>query len=279
MAPYHVSPAVADAVHTALPLGLVGVGVAYAAQPLEWLRAFGSLFAVIALVLLGGAGAVDVLCSGLPSCRRLQSHKSAARQRLAEAFETTRAAWVFASLAAWPAYAVRLGVPTALMFTLEDAQPEAPSSLALYACKVALVTLGVDAYMYFKHRLLHTRALWAFHAGHHAFHDPSPFASFAVQPVEALLTFWPVVLLVLPAARVWAQAYSVWVAGFVLLNLYLHAGHESAAVEAVLRPLGLNSSAFHNAHHAKSARNFGELMYVWDWALGTGEHPKEGPQQ
>jgi lathosterol oxidase len=97
-----------------------------------------------------------------------------------------------------------------------------------------------------------------------------------VAPVEALATFWPVVLLTLPAAPVWAHAYALWTAGFVALNLYLHAGYESAPVEALLRGVGLNSSAFHNIHHAATVRNFGELCYIWDALLGTGAHPEKG---
>ncbi len=96
------------------------------------------------------------------------------------------------------------------------------------------------------------------------------------RPVEAFLTFWPVSLLALPEAPILGQAYALWVAGFVVLNLYLHAGHSWWVSEAALRAFGLNSSKFHNVHHEKTVQNFGELGYVWDWMLGTGAHPGEG---
>ena len=58
-----------------------------------------------------------------------------------------------------------------------------------------------------------------------------------------------------------------------LLNLYLHSGHELALVEALLAPLGINTSGFHNAHHELMWTNYGELLYVWDIILDTGFHP------
>jgi lathosterol oxidase len=212
---YHVTPAAADAIHVVLPLALVAIGAAASADgAAAWLTAFAELFVCIAGGIVGLMAAVDafgyVASSAGICCRRLQAHKTAPRQRLAEAAESLRAIWMFSALAAWTRVALVAGRPTALVFTLAEAQPEAPDNLALYLFKLLLVTLLVDGYMYFKHRILHSRPLFAFHRGHHTFHDPSPFASFAVAPVEAFATFWPVVFLTLPAAPVWAHAYGIW---------------------------------------------------------------------
>jgi sterol desaturase/sphingolipid hydroxylase (fatty acid hydroxylase superfamily) len=267
-----VPHSVARVVHAVLPPALVALGALACPEGRDaYLSAFAGLFALIATTVLLSAAVFDAGCA--LCCRRLQPQKTEAKMRGMEAFETVRAAFVFASLAAWPRARFLAGKPTAVVFSLAEAQPEAPSSVALYAAKLVLVTLLVDAYMYFKHRSLHSRPLWAFHSGHHTFHNPSPFASFAVAPVEALLTFWPVVLLGLPEAPILGQAYAAWVCGFVVLNLYLHAGHAWRPAEFALRAVGLNSSLFHNVHHEKTVQNFGELMYVWDWMLGTGSHP------
>lgn len=258
-----------EIVHVALPLSLAAVGVWVGGA--LWARCFGELFFAIGSTLLVGAGLAERLfAAGGTEC---QPGKTAARPRAAEAFESVRAAFVFSALAAWCRWQLKLGQPTALVFTLAEAQPEAPTALWLYAAKLLAVTLLVDAYMYGKHRCLHSRLLWPFHRDHHVFVNPTPFAAFAVAPVEAFLTFAPVLLLCVPQAPVWAHAYGAWTGAFVLLNLYLHAGYRIPVLEAVLRPLGVNSSAFHNVHHARTVRNFGELLTVWDTLLGTGAHP------
>lgn len=59
---------------------------------------------------------------------------------------------------------------------------------------------------------------------HHVYRDPSPFASFAVHPVEAFFTFVPVLGMCRPEMPVWAHAYGIWVIAWALINLYLHSG-------------------------------------------------------
>lgn len=257
-------------VHAAVLLAQLAAGLLYSPSPQLWLQSYLELSAVLCFGVISVSLIAQALCSRLGS--RLQPH-AAASPALAEAFETCRAMVVFAGFAAWPRTLYLLGRPTALM-SLAEAQPEAPTSVALYAAKLLLVTLLVDFYMFWKHRLLHQGPLFRFHKQHHAFPNPSPLASFAVAPVEAALTFAPVLLLSLPQAPVWAWGYGLWTAGFVLLNLYLHSGVRVEALEAGLRALGLNSSAFHNVHHESGGdRNFGELLFLWDSLLGTGRHP------
>lgn len=59
---------------------------------------------------------------------------------------------------------------------------------ALYLIKFTFIVLGADMWTYWKHRSLHSRILWVFHKSHHAYHDPTCFAGFALHPVEGLLT-------------------------------------------------------------------------------------------
>jgi sterol desaturase/sphingolipid hydroxylase (fatty acid hydroxylase superfamily) len=275
---FAVSPSAARLIHAVLPALIVAFGIVSCPEgPEAYLSAFASLFVAIASSILLGAGLYEVGWAAV-GCARLQPHKEGVpKQYAAEAFETTRASWMFASLAAFPRARFLAGKPTAVLFTLAEVQPDAPDAVWLYVLKLVAVTWLVDAYMYWKHRMLHSRPLWAFHADHHSFHDPSPFASFAVAPVEAFLTFWPVTLLSLREAPILGQAYALWVCGFVLLNLYLHAGRAHWLPESILTPLGLNTSLFHNVHHEKTVQNFGELMYVWDALLGTGAHPEARP--
>ena len=270
----HTCTMFVTAVHALVLLAQLAAGLLYSSAPQLWLRSYLEL--ACALILGVTACALASQRAFLALGARLQPSAQPS-PALAEALESCRAMVVFAGFAAWPRMMLAQGRPTALRWTLADAQPEAPTHLALYALKLLLVTLGVDFYMYAKHRLLHLPSLFCFHRQHHAFHNPSPFASFAVAPVEAALTFAPVLFLCLPSAPVWAHAYALWTAGFVLLNLYLHSGVRVEALEGPLRAVGLNSSAFHNLHHESyGASNYGELLYIWDSILRTGAHPVSG---
>ena len=260
-----------EVIHAAILLAQVAAGLLLSDAPLLWLTSYATLCAA----LCGGLLLLALLSHALfPACGPHLQPAAPRSRVLAEALESCRAMVVFSGFAAWPRTMLLQGRATALRFSLAAAQPEAPTSVALYCAKLAAVTLAVDAYMFMKHMALHSRPLFAFHKQHHAFPNPTPFASFAVAPVEAVLTFAPVLFLCIPAAPVWAHAYAAWTAGFVGLNLYLHSGVEIAGLERALRACGLNSSAFHNVHHESGgSRNYGELMYVWDHLLGTGAHP------
>lgn len=258
-------------IHNSLMASLVAAGVVFAPDARVWLTSFVELFVMIVAGVMLAAGIFEQLFA--LSGRKLQAYKTEPKKRLEEALESVRAAFVFSTLAAWPRMYMKLGQPTAIVFTLAEAQPNDPTNYSLYMVKLLLATLGVDAYMYFKHAALHQPLLWAFHKHHHVFHNPSPWGAFAVAPVEAFATFWPVVLLCFPQAPIFAQAYACWTAGFVVLNLYLHSGFDVPVFETVAGAVGLNTSRFHNVHHEKTVRNFGELCYLWDYALKTGAHP------
>ena len=93
---------------------------------------------------------------------------------------------------------------------------------------------------------------------------PPPLPRFAVAPFEAVLTFWPILLLCFPWATHWAPLYFTLVVGFVNLNLYLHCGVTLGWVEKTLPRIFLNTSAFHNVHHSRASAHFGEALYLWD---------------
>lgn len=237
-------------------------------------KLFYSSFAILSILLCGGtllgAAVTHVLFNRAGV--KIQAYKTKPPKYVLEVAETTRAMFVFAYLASYPLTQSRMGLPTAIKWTLAEAQPFAPDNLPLYLLSLVLVTLLVDLYMYTKHVILHMPLFFALHRAHHTFHDPSPFAGFAVHPIEALITFGPVLLLCNADAPVWGHAYAIWVAFFVLLNFYLHCGYEIPLVENVLSKLFINTSAFHNMHHERTVTNFGELLYLWDYICDTGYH-------
>ena len=126
--------------------------------------------------------------------------------------------------------------------------------------------------MYWKHRILHSRTFFAFHRSHHMFRDPTPFAGFAVHPVEAIVTFGPVLFAMCPWVGLCIPLHYPVLAFLAVLNLYLHCGYQIWVVEKLLAPLFINTSAFHNAHHFKTRTHFGEILWLWDWINCTGDH-------
>ena len=242
----------------ALPVALVAAGLIFAESPATWASCLGVAFAVLAAAVLGSAGLFHWMSTRIGD--RIRGPRRKAPPMMREALETARAMFIAAALAAWPLSMWRLGRPTAMVW---DLTPTGATPLGM----VIMMLLGVvamDAWLYWKHRLLHTRLLFPFHKSHHHFRDPTPLAGFAVAPVEALLTFWPILLLCIPEAVHWAPMYFALVVGFVALNLYLHSGVTYRWVEATLPKVFLNTSAFHNVHHSHANANFGEAMFLWD---------------
>jgi len=247
-----------------LVLALVGLsGLAFPDGAGAWYGAFGACFLAIAGPVLAGAGLVTWLATRVG--RPIQWPRRGSALIPASARDTARAAFVAAGFAAWPLALLRAQRPTGLEWSLARA-----GGLGSVVVQTLLALLVIDAWLYWKHRLLHTRFLFPFHRDHHVYRDPTPFAGFAVGPVESVLTFWPILLLCIPAATHWAPLYFGLIGSFVALNFYLHSGVTLRWVEATLPRLYINTSAFHNLHHAHADRNFGEAFTIWDRLLRTG---------
>ena len=128
-----------------------------------------------------------------------------------------------------------------------------------------------DAYFYLTHRLMHHPKLFkAFHLLHHKSTNPSPWAAFAFNPLEAMVEagIFALLLVVMPLCR-WHLF------GFFLLqmlyNIYGHLGWE-------LYPKGfhkhwvgkwINTSVSHNQHHKYFKGNYSLYFLWWDRIFGT----------
>ena len=128
---------------------------------------------------------------------------------------------------------------------------------ALYAVKFVFIVLGSDMWTYWKHRSLHSRTLWAFHKSHHAYHDPTCFAGFALHPVEGTLTFAPILLFCNSSLGVYAPLHVAMLGFFSSLNFYLHCGHRVGFLERWLPRFWVNTSLWHNRHHEKTVNHYG----------------------
>eukprot|EP00958_Prasinococcus_capsulatus_P012011 scaffold1194_cov369-Prasinococcus_capsulatus_cf.AAC.25 len=168
---------------------------------------------------------------------------------------------------AWPLARRALGRPTAFVDTFADSMPLGSS--LFFVLKMCLFVLLADTWTYMKHRALHHRTVYVFHKIHHTFHDPTAFAAFALHPVEALITFCPVMLFSVDGLGIYAPFHFPFLGMWGVLNMYLHCGVYVEWVENILPLFFVNTSAFHNIHHEKTVTHFGEMLFFWDYLLGT----------
>ena len=136
---------------------------------------------------------------------------------------------------------------------------------------IPLMILVHDAYFYWTHRLMHTRALFrTFHGVHHLSTNPTPWAAYAFHPFESVLQALGVVLIFFimpshPSALLIFQTVST------AINVYGHLGYELYPRGWPQHPLGrwINTSVAHNAHHDKARHNYGFYFLFWDRWMGT----------
>jgi hypothetical protein len=136
-----ISTTAVTLVHTAIPVALVTAGVlGTAGHTALWLRGLVELWLIISAVVIGCSWLLEAGC--VRCGRRLQAHKpDSSKARGTEALESVRAAFIFSCFAAWPRYMLATGRRIAWVWTLAEAQPEAPTSVMLYLVKVFLVTV------------------------------------------------------------------------------------------------------------------------------------------
>jgi lathosterol oxidase len=143
--------------------------------------------------------------------------------------------------------------------------------LAWLVISFVLLILIHDTFFYWSHRALHhRRAFGRAHFLHHQSRNPTPFATFAFHPLEALLQFgWilPVIFL-LPINLIVLNLFSMC---SLVMNIIGHLGLEIYP-EWMSRHWGfkyLNRSTLHNLHHQRFDSNYGLYFSFWDRCMGT----------
>ena len=134
-----------------------------------------------------------------------------------------------------------------------------------------------DGWFYATHRLLHRPALFPwFHRGHHRSRPPTPWTSFAFDPLEALLQalFLVAVVLVLPLHFITLMAVLTTMTVWAIVN---HLGPDHLPLGFPHHWLGrwLIGPAHHSLHHRRHGVHFGLYFTFWDRLLGT-EDPSYG---
>ncbi|HJQ83714.1 MAG TPA: sterol desaturase family protein [Candidatus Binatia bacterium] len=136
---------------------------------------------------------------------------------------------------------------------------------------IVLGVVGYDAWFYWQHRLLHLP--WWFrhvHWIHHRVTNPTPFANFALHPVEALMgaAYFFLLGALVPLHPLALAAVSMYVFGW---GMIAHLGFELYPKGFTRHPvLGwLNTATFHNMHHERASGNYSSILNYWDRVMRT----------
>jgi sterol desaturase/sphingolipid hydroxylase (fatty acid hydroxylase superfamily) len=128
-----------------------------------------------------------------------------------------------------------------------------------------------DTYFYFTHRCFHHPQLFRWlHQGHHQSRHPTPWTSFAFDPLEAVIQslFLVGVVLVVPMHFVTLIAVLTTMTVWAVLN---HLGMERLPLSFPHHWLGrwFIGPAHHSIHHFKYTKHYGLYFTFWDRLLGT----------
>lgn len=140
-----------------------------------------------------------------------------------------------------------------------------------FFASVGLALVIHDAYFYWTHRLMHHPTLFkTFHLVHHKSTNPTPWASFAFHPTEAVIESSIVLILAfLLPMNVWALA--IFLVIMTMENVMGHLGYEFFPKWLTSSSVGkwLNTSTNHNMHHKYFEGNYGLYFRWWDEWMGT----------
>lgn len=131
-----------------------------------------------------------------------------------------------------------------------------------------------DTYFYWLHRTLHHPFVFRFaHLVHHKSTNPSPFAAYSFNIIEAIGESLIVVILIyiMPMHDISVHLFIIC---SLTVNVYGHLGYETAPKwfrTSFLFKI-LNSSVYHNLHHSKFKGNYSLYFRFWDQIMKT-ENP------
>jgi len=128
-----------------------------------------------------------------------------------------------------------------------------------------------DAYFYFTHRLFHHPWLFRWlHQGHHQSRYPTPWTSFAFDPLEAIVQalFLIGIVFVIPLHFITVIAVLMTMTVWAVVN---HLGIDRLPLAFPHDWLGrwFIGPAHHSTHHLKYTLHYGLYFTFWDKLLGT----------
>jgi sterol desaturase/sphingolipid hydroxylase (fatty acid hydroxylase superfamily) len=128
-----------------------------------------------------------------------------------------------------------------------------------------------DAYFYWTHRLMHHRRLFRLmHRSHHRSTNPTPWAAYAFDPLEAFVQagIFPLAVFLYPIHPAAFSIFMMWQIGFNVLG---HSGYELYPRWFLKTWLGkfFNTTTNHTMHHEHVRMNYGLYFNFWDRLMGT----------
>lgn len=128
-----------------------------------------------------------------------------------------------------------------------------------------LIPIWESFYFYWIHRLLHTDALYRFHALHHRNTDVGPWSGLSMHPVEHLMYFGTVLIHFAIASHPVHVIFHLMF--YALLAITTHTGFEGLFFRNRKR---LHLGNFHHQiHHRYFECNYGNLDVPWDKLFGS----------
>lgn len=153
------------------------------------------------------------------------------------------------------------------------------ASLATIAWQVIALIVLHDAWFYWMHRALHTRALFRLtHLAHHRSRTPTSWAAYSFAAPEAVteaLAIPAMLLIIALIAPIVPAAVFIFLSHQIARNAIGHSGHELAwSGFSRSRWTGwLTTTTHHDLHHSEGRYNYGLYFTWWDRWMGT-EHPR-----
>ncbi len=146
-----------------------------------------------------------------------------------------------------------------------------------FVLSIVFAILIHDAWFYWTHRLMHHRRLFRlFHRVHHLSHNPTPWAAYAMSPLEAVVqaAIFPIVVCVMPM-HLWA--FGIFMLWQITYNIAGHTGYELHPRWFMNTPLRyiFNTPTNHVMHHESMRGNYGLYFNFWDRLMGTNHKDYE----
>jgi lathosterol oxidase len=154
-----------------------------------------------------------------------------------------------------------------------------PQQYGLWYLGISYVVVLIlqDAYFYFTHRLFHHPSLFHWlHQGHHRSRYPTPWTSFAFDPLEAIISslFLVGIVLIIPLHFITLIAVLTTMTIWAVLN---HLGIDRFPLSFPHHWLGkwFIGPAHHSIHHLKYTFHYGLYFTFWDKLLNTQDSSYE----
>lgn len=144
-------------------------------------------------------------------------------------------------------------------------------SIAYFIFSIIAFIVIHDTYFYWSHRLMHHKKIYPYvHLIHHKSYNPSPWATFAFHPFEAVaqVLILPIMVFAMPLHPLAIFAWSMYQ---LVLNVGGHTGYEFFRSGFTSRwyTKWSNTATHHNMHHKYVNCNYGLYFNVWDQLMGT----------